>query len=92
MHNNEWLAWTASINLHAVICNDNIDGASGGNNVAGEIHSELLDALPQDDSAGAPVVGLYLNSHVGQMVRSAPEQHKHAPGAKNREMYELMLG
>jgi len=66
--------------LHAIIRDDNFDGQSGHHNVAGKAPFELLDASPQDDPAGAPVVGRYLNSHVGQVVRSAPEQHKHAPG------------
>jgi hypothetical protein len=63
-----------------IICDDNVDGASGRNNVVGKTPFELLDASPKDDPAGAPVVGRYLNSHVGQMVRSAPEQRKHTPG------------
>lgn len=75
------LPWTASsLNLHTIIRDDNIDGLSGRDNVVGKAHFELLDAAPQDDPAGAPVVGRDLNSHVGQVVRSAPEQHKHAPG------------
>ena len=77
-------AWTASINLHAIICNDNVNGAPRRKNVAGKIHLELLSASPQDDSAGAPVVSCYLNSHVGQMIRSATKQHKHTPGEKKK--------
>ena len=75
-------AWTASINLHAIICNDNVNGAPRRKNVTGKIHLELLSASPQDDSAGAPVVSRYINSQIGQMVRSAPKQHKQAPGEK----------
>lgn len=92
MHDYQRLPWTASINLKCIIiCDDNVDGASGRNNVVGKTPFELLDASPKDDPAGAPVVGRYLNSHVGQMVRSAPEQRKHTPGGGKEKQRALII-
>ena len=63
-----------------MIHNDDIHRIRRQDNIARETRwSELLDTLGHDDSAGAPVVCAYINTHVVQMVRSAQEQCKHTP-------------
>lgn len=71
-----------------MIYDDEIVKSIWQNNVTCEIHLETLNASPQDNSAGAPVIGRYVNSHVCQMVRSTPGQYKYTPRKKKKQMLE----
>ena len=51
-----------------MIRNDDIDRVLRRDNITRKIQLEPLDAVGHDDSAGAPVICCYLNTHVGQMV------------------------
>ncbi|TVU47050.1 hypothetical protein EJB05_06628, partial [Eragrostis curvula] len=59
-------AYTTSFSLKDIITSIVVQH----DNVACESHLEPLNALPQDNSAGAPVVGSYVNTHICQMYLS----------------------
>jgi hypothetical protein len=74
-----WLSRTAPICLYARFNNEDVGIVLCHDNVAGEILSELLNTFSCNDSTGAPIICLHIDSQVGKMVLNAQTEHGDGP-------------